>query len=179
MAEKKVREDSYPNRGLGVKAFRETRVLITDIDGVWTDNTVYCDASGRETLRFHKGDSLGLRMLRMVKPRLRVIAVSMEANEICRKRFNKLHVEAHFNVFDKAKWAKDLKLDSAFCYVGNDVNDLPVMNVAYATACPQDSVSEVRKSADIICAAKGGWGAMREIFDIMLLKDDLTRNNPW
>jgi N-acylneuraminate cytidylyltransferase len=146
------------------------QAIFTDFDGVWTDNSVFVDDRGRESLRFTKEDSLGLDAFREShnKP---VIVVSKERSQIVAVRCQKLCLPLLQAVDDKVA-AVESRIAAMglqwhdICFIGNDVNDIECLKRAGFSACPSDAVQEVIRVVDFVLSRRGGQGAVRELFDL-------------
>ena len=155
---------------LATKA-NEIKLIITDFDGVWTDNKVYTLGSSLEAVCCSKSDSLGLEAYRS-RAHVPMLVVSREKNDIVARRCAKLNLDVMMCVDDKCAAighelaVRDLAWDNV-CYIGNDINDLECMSRAGLTFCPADSVSEVKWAADYILGHSGGNGAVREMLELL------------
>jgi YrbI family 3-deoxy-D-manno-octulosonate 8-phosphate phosphatase len=158
-------------------------VLITDFDGVHTDDAAYIDQDGRETVRVSRADGLGIERLRAAGVPL--LIVSKETNPVVRARAAKLGVEVLHGVEHKAAvvgdWlaAKGIPPERAG-YLGNDLNDLGPMAVVGWPVAVADAKPEVRQAARLVLSHAGGAGAVRELCDLIIEErvrrgDDRTR----
>jgi YrbI family 3-deoxy-D-manno-octulosonate 8-phosphate phosphatase len=152
------------------------KIILSDFDGVWTDNRVYTDASGAETLKCSKEDSLGLDRFRD-RSAIPLLVVSKEKNEILRRRCEKLglpvlsSIDHKFGAITQELLRRRFSWSQA-CYVGNDVNDLECIRTAGLSFCPADARPEIRSQVDYILSHPGGDGAIREMLE--LLSTDFT-----
>ncbi len=153
--------DSWPSRS-------DLDLLVTDFDGVHTDDRVWVDQDGREAVVVNRRDGLAVRQLQ--SSGLPVLMLSTETNPVVEARARKLSVECLSGSSDKASdlmtWveAHGVALERV-AFLGNDLNDLDVMSrvgwpIAVSDACP-----EVLASARLVTTSKGGTGVLREIFD--------------
>jgi YrbI family 3-deoxy-D-manno-octulosonate 8-phosphate phosphatase len=146
-------------------------VLITDFDGVHTDDAAYVDQDGRETVRVSRADGLGVERLRAAGVPL--LIVSKETNPVVRARAAKLGVEVLHGVEHKAAvvrdWlaAKGIPAERAG-YLGNDLNDLGPMAVVGWPVAVADAKPEVRQAARLVLTRSGGQGAVRELCDLII-----------
>ncbi len=151
------------------------RLIVSDFDGVITDNLVWTDETGRETVAATRSDSMRLRELRARG--VEVVILSSEPNPVVRARAEKMGVEAihGIDIQEKGQALKQLlarkKVDPAqLIYIGNDVNDLPCFEIAgWAVAVP-DAYPEVLEAADYVLSRPGGRGALREVCDLVLAR---------
>lgn len=148
------------------------RALVMDFDGVHTDDTVMTDQNGIESVSTSRGDGLGLSRLRATG-RYKMLILSKEQNPVVQARAKKLAIEAKNAVDDKVAalntWLAqhDLTLDQVL-FIGNDINDLPVMRCVGLSAAPNDSHASVLAEADWVVPFPGGRGALRAICDTLL-----------
>lgn len=143
--------------------------LVTDFDGVHTDDTVTVDQDGREAVRVSREDGMGVALARAAG--LRLLVLSTEVNPVVAARGRKLGVPVLQGIADKGQalkeWMAAENLDPArVAYVGNDVNDLGCLGavgwpVAVAGAHPR-----VLAAARLVLARRGGRGAVREVCDL-------------
>lgn len=157
------------------------RLVITDCDGVLTDNGVYYDASGEVLKRFSIRDGMGVERLRVHG--VETAIVSGEASPSLRARASKLQIaEQHLGVRDKVAVLEDLcarhgLTEGEVAYIGDDVNDVPIMRRVGLSGCPGDATSFARDVADVVCTAPGGGGAFREFAEAVLSHNGTTSNH--
>jgi YrbI family 3-deoxy-D-manno-octulosonate 8-phosphate phosphatase len=146
--------------------------LLMDFDGVLTDNRVWVDQNGKESVAANRSDSLGLSILRE-QTGINVMVVSREVNPVVAARCKKIDIPYLQAVTDKAGALKQLfaeqKIDPAgVIYMGNDTNDLPCFPLVGFTVAPADAHSSVLRAADMVTKFAGGHGAVRELCDFLL-----------
>jgi 3-deoxy-D-manno-octulosonate 8-phosphate phosphatase (KDO 8-P phosphatase) len=151
---------------------RKIKLVITDIDGVWTDGGLYYTTDGHVMKRFQVKDGMAVSLLR--KKGIEVAIVSGDASEISIIRGQKLKVELLYkNVTDKKKvldeicQIRDLKYEN-IAYIGDDINDFEVMKLISISAAPSDAVKDILKIVNYKCNLKGGHGAFREFADYII-----------
>jgi YrbI family 3-deoxy-D-manno-octulosonate 8-phosphate phosphatase len=149
--------------------------LVTDFDGVHTDDSAQVDAAGHESVRVLRGDGLGVARLR--RAGIPVLVLSTETDGVVGARARKLQVECLQAVEDKAAalraWLDERGLDPArVAYVGNDVNDLPALALVGWPVAVADARPEVLAAARVVLRARGGHGAVREVADRVLAAHD-------
>ncbi|MDT3316185.1 acylneuraminate cytidylyltransferase [Microbacterium sp. KSW4-11] len=147
------------------------RVVVTDFDGVHTDDSAWVDAAGTEHVRVSRSDGMGVALLR--RAGVPVLILSTEQNAVVRARAEKLQVEVIHGVDDKAsvvrQWAAERGVDLAeTAYLGNDVNDLPAMALVGWPVAVADARPEVVAAARVVLTRPGGAGAVRELADRVL-----------
>ena len=149
------------------------KFVITDFDGIVTDNCVYIDSKGEMTRKINFKDVMAFSILR--KNGYHIGIVSGEKNsaiEIIAKKFKveEVHqdIRVKIDVIKSIIERYNLKEDE-FVYIGDDINDLESLKFAkYAITVP-DAVNQVKAIEGIqITTAQGGNGAFREIVDCLV-----------
>jgi YrbI family 3-deoxy-D-manno-octulosonate 8-phosphate phosphatase len=145
--------------------------VITDFDGVHTDDLVTVAQDGWESVRVSRADGLGVERLRSVG--IPLLIVSKEVNPVVQARAAKLGVELLHSVDDKrravGKWltTRQIPADRA-AYLGNDVNDLGAMGLVGWPVAVADAHSAVQQAARLVLTRPGGNGAVRELCDLVI-----------
>ncbi len=145
--------------------------LITDFDGVHTDDLVHVDQHGVETVVVSRSDGMGVRLLR--EAGIPVAIVSTETNPVVTVRARKLGVDVVQAVNDKAaavrEWAARIGVDvSRVAFIGNDVNDLSALSIVGWPIAVADAHPRVVTAARIHLSRRGGDGAVREASELIL-----------
>jgi YrbI family 3-deoxy-D-manno-octulosonate 8-phosphate phosphatase len=149
----------------------DVAAVATDFDGVHTDDRVLVDQNAVEAVRVSRGDGLGVSMLR--EAGIPFVIVSKERNPVVGARAAKLRVDVLQGVDDKVcaltAWLDRRGLRAAdVAYVGNDLNDLPVMAAVGWPVAVADAHPEVVRAARLVLTRPGGHGAVREVCDLVL-----------
>ena len=145
--------------------------VVTDFDGVHTDDTAEIDHKGNERVRVNRGDGLGVRLLR--EAGVPVLILSTEEHPVVTARAAKLRVEAQHGVGDKAaaltEWAaaNGIALERV-AYVGNDINDLGCLSIVGWPIAVPGSHHSVLSAARVVLGHRGGAGAVRELAERVL-----------
>ena len=145
--------------------------VITDFDGVHTDDSAIIAQDGRESVRVTRADGLGVERLQSAGVPL--LIVSKEINSVVVARAAKLGVEVLHGVEDKRAVVRDwltrhsIPADRA-AYLGNDVNDLGPMGLVGWPVAVADAHPAVRQAARLVLARSGGHGAVRELCDLVV-----------
>jgi len=147
------------------------RFFVFDFDGVFTDNRVYVDQSGRETVSCSRADGLGVE--RLLSSGFEAAVLSTETNLVVSARCRKLRLPVEQGVRDKAQVLRRLAASRGLplqqvAYLGNDVNDLECLRIAGVAIAPADAHPDVRKIADLVLHKSGGHGAVRELCDMAI-----------
>ena len=149
------------------------KLIVSDFDGVITDNRVWTDQDGKETVVASRSDSMHVRTLR--ERGIEVMILSSEPNPVVKARAGKMGVEAihGIDIRGKGEALKQLlsekKIDAAnVVYIGNDLNDLPCFEIAGWAVAVADAYPEVLQAADYVLTKPGGHGAVREVCEMVL-----------
>ena len=150
---------------------RDLDLLVFDFDGVFTDNTVIVDQHGTESVICNRSDGMGVAMLRAAG--LDMAILSTETNPVVAARAAKLSLPVHQGSSDKAADLRSLVAERGadldrVAFVGNDVNDLPALELVGVPIAVADAVPAVLQAARWITSRPGGHGAVREIADRLL-----------
>lgn len=151
----------------------DVRLLVLDFDGVLTDNRVWVDQDGSEAVTANRGDGMGIRLLR--ESGIDVIVISTEANPVVQARCRKMKIPAITGIWDKAvvleAYLKEHHIHPQnVIFLGNDVNDIPCFSMAACGVAVADAEPEVLRQADLVLTRRGGYGAVRELCDKILLQ---------
>jgi N-acylneuraminate cytidylyltransferase len=153
----------------------KVNLIISDFDGVITDNRVWVDEDGTEFVAAYRSDSIRLQELR--SHGIEVVILSSEPNRVVEARAKKMGVEAihGVGVYEKGRVMQEVleqkNIPAAnVVYVGNDLNDLPCFEMAGWSVAVADAYPEVIRAADHVLRRAGGHGALRELIDLLLTR---------
>ena len=162
-------------------SIEDFHTIIFDFDGVFTDNFVYVDNLGTETVRCSRADSYGISLLNNYvinsARKIDVFVLSTEISDVVLKRCKKMGIECHKGEKHKAKYLDDwfsanrgqfADPYSGTVYFGNDLNDLRVMQKASVSFAPADAHLQVKAAATHVLTAQGGQGFVREGIELLL-----------
>lgn len=158
--------------------FSEVEIVFFDFDGVLTDNRVIVNERGEESVLCYRSDGIGLSKLKSLNIPLYII--STEKNPVVIKRSEKLGLKC-FNSIEKKddkvislcnKHGIDL---SKAMFMGNDINDLSVLKIVGFPVGVADAFPEILEIIKYKTKKSGGFGAVREICD--LIHSDKTSTN--
>lgn len=146
--------------------------LVLDFDGVMTNNKVFVDENGTESVRCCRSDGMGIGLLKAAAP-IKLAVMSKEQNPVVAARCAKLQLDCMHGVDAKLDVLKawcdknSIPLDRVL-FVGNDANDIECLQAAGLSAAPADAHSTARDAAQIILRHNGGGGAVREVCDALM-----------
>ncbi len=148
-------------------------LAVFDFDGVMTDNRVWVNQDGVESVAASRGDGMGIDLL--MAAGIKAVIISTEPNPVVAARAKKIGLPYFHGVGDKGSVLQDyLKKENIpaaeTIYVGNDINDLPCFPLVACAVVVADAHPAAKRKADRVLTAKGGFGAVREVCDILLAR---------
>jgi 3-deoxy-D-manno-octulosonate 8-phosphate phosphatase (KDO 8-P phosphatase) len=151
---------------------KHIELLLLDVDGVMTDGRIIWDANGTEIKFFNVKDGHGIKLVQ--RAGIQVGIITGRVSPVVDLRAKELGIEILYQgSLRKQESYDDIKqrtglADHQIAYMGDDVIDVPVMRRVGFSATPADALPEVMKVADFVAQARGGWGAVRELCDLLL-----------
>jgi YrbI family 3-deoxy-D-manno-octulosonate 8-phosphate phosphatase len=149
------------------------KLLLTDCDGVLTDGGVYYSRQGEEMKLFSLRDGMGVERLRR-ETGIDVGIITGENSAATAQRAAKLKInELHQNASDKlhiceAIMQKRSLVLEQIAYIGDDYNDLELLQKVGLSAAPADALPKIKSSVDYVCSSMGGHGAFREFVELVI-----------
>lgn len=143
-----------------------------DVDGVLTDGSIWWGPDGEEWKRFHFLDIMGVSLA--TKAGLTFALISGEASPLVDRYAAKMNiVHVHKGCKDKAAALQAFAADigtplNCIAFMGDDVNDIPAMQLCGFVATPATGHAKVKAIAHLVTTATGGNGAVRELLDAWL-----------
>jgi 3-deoxy-D-manno-octulosonate 8-phosphate phosphatase (KDO 8-P phosphatase) len=153
---------------------KNIKLIVYDFDGVMTNNKVYMDQNGNEMVQVNRADGLGVAEIK--KLGIEQMIISTETNPVVSTRAKKLGINCLQGIDNKKDALKDYCFENQIeltnvIYIGNDINDKDVMEIAGITFCPSDAHKSIINISDNALNTKGGDGVIRELLD--LLKENI------
>ncbi len=149
------------------------RLLLTDCDGVLTDGGIYYSDHGEAMRRFSVRDGMAVERLRR-ESKVEIGIISGEGAESIKRRAEKLGIEkVYLGIREKCLVLEEIIRSSGLkaeevAYIGDDINDVAVMQRVGLTACPVDADGQARLVAHYRCECRGGHGAFREFAELII-----------
>ena len=150
------------------------KLVLSDIDGVWTDGGLYFTEEREVMKKFSVYDGWGVRYCRNLS--IPVGIITAEEIEMARRVAEKFKTPHIFTgVKDKLGVAKKLCEELGVtleetAYIGDDLNDLPLLQAVGYSGCPISGSKLVRERVDYVCSTRGGDGAFREFVESIFEK---------
>lgn len=150
---------------------KQVKLLVLDFDGVLSDNRVWVDQEGKESIAANRSDGLGLRQLQ--ETGVKVFVLSREENPVVARRCEKLGIGHRQGIKAKGEALQQLLAELQIAaehtvFLGNDTNDLPCFPIAGCAVAVADSHPAVLQQADQRLSQQGGHGAVRELCDLIM-----------
>lgn len=151
---------------------KNIRLLICDVDGVFSDGRIYMGNAGEELKTFHTRDGYGIKSLMGAGVEIAIITGRQSA--IVENRMMALGIKHVYQGQDnKVAAYQDIVATLAIpaeytAYIGDDLIDWPVMETVGLSVCVADGHPLLAQRADLVTRIKGGYGAVREVCDLIL-----------
>lgn len=152
------------------------KLVLTDIDGVWTDGGMYYDSHGGEFKKFNTSDSAGVLFCKLLD--IPVGIITGEDTSIVLRRAEKLKIPIlRMGVANKLKEVEEIVEEmkiswSDVAYIGDDINDIDLLKKAGISAAPANAPGYIQSMVDVVIPVKGGDGAFRAFVEWLLQKED-------
>jgi len=169
--------DGIADASLPAPSTIDVDAVVTDFDGVHTDDRVLVAEDGTEFITANRSDGMGVRLLR--EAGVPMLILSTEVNPVVSARARKLDVDVRHGLTDKAsalvEWVEARGLDlERVAYVGNDVNDLACLALVGWPIAVADAHPLVIAAARVVLTRRGGDGAVRELAELAMPTDKET-----
>lgn len=151
------------------------KLILTDVDGVWTDGGMYYDQNGMELKKFHTYDSAGVLFARHLGIPIGIL--TGENTNIVKRRADKLKIDyLYLGCKDKVAVAKELcaQLNITMqdvAYIGDDLNDMKLLQLVGWAGVPVSAPEYVKELSNVPLLKNGGDGVFREFVETILGKD--------
>lgn len=148
------------------------KLLLLDVDGVMTDGRIIFDSNGVESKFFNVKDGHGIKMIQ--RAGIQVGIISGRESIVVTNRAAELGISIVYQkALDKLTPYLDILAqtglsDAEVAFMGDDVIDIPLLRRVGFAAAPADAVPDVYPHVHFTTRNRGGWGAVREICDLLL-----------
>lgn len=153
------------------------KLVLTDIDGVWTDAGMYYDQTGNEWKKFNTSDSAGILFCR--KLNIPVGIITGEDTKIVERRAQKLKIDFLYQgIGNKLSVAKEIcaRLNinlSDVAYIGDDLGDIQLLRAVGFSCAPANAADYIKDKVHFVTSKAGGQGAFREFVEHIIGKEKL------
>ena len=155
---------------------KKIKLIGFDVDGVFTDGKIYINEDGEESKAFHTQDGQGIRNLLEIG--IKVLIISGRKSKATEKRMIELGVKDYFlgyrekkEIFLKKTKEYQIKLTEC-AFVGDDISDVDVLDIVGFPIAVSNGRDEIKKSVFYTTKKSGGYGAIREISDLIINAKD-------
>ncbi len=158
---------------------QQIKLLICDVDGVFSDGRIYMGNDGEELKAFHTRDGYGVKAL--LSSNIQVAVITGRQSNIVERRMTALGISHIYQGIDNKLVPFQRLLETyqltpeQVAYIGDDMVDLPVMQQVGLGVCVADGHPAVKQQADFVTSINGGYGAVRELADLLLLSQNLLQ----
>ena len=156
---------------------RQIKLVIFDVDGVFSDGRIYLSNSGEELKAFHTRDGFGVKAL--LNAGFELAVITGRKSKLLENRMTALGVNRVYQGVDNKVVAYQELLQQLnltpeqVAYIGDDMVDLPVMQQVGFSVCVADGHPYVKQQVDMVTFTQGGFGAVRELADLILQSQGL------
>tara|TARA_Y100001968_G_C19126348_1_gene604430 strand:+ start:108 stop:635 length:528 start_codon:yes stop_codon:yes gene_type:complete len=158
--------------------YNNIKLIISDIDGVWTDGSIYRGTDNIELKKFSVFDGVGVAYARAAD--LKIAIISARYSPATEHRIKELGIKDIYNGgLNKLHAYNDLKekhklVDDQIAYLGDDMVDIPVMELVALPIAVANATPDIMKLAKHVTKLKGGDGAFREAVEWIIEKQGRT-----
>tara|TARA_B100000965_G_C19441328_1_gene691000 strand:- start:374 stop:871 length:498 start_codon:yes stop_codon:yes gene_type:complete len=155
------------------------KLVLTDIDGVWTDGGMFYDQLGNELKKFNTSDAIGVFFLK--KLNIPIGIITGENTKIVANRAQKLKIDILYQGIDDKlsvvqKICDEFKISlDQIAYIGDDIGDYRLLNSVGFSAAPNNASHYVKDVVDFITKKNGGEGAFREFVEYIIGEDGVIK----
>ncbi len=155
-----------------MKKTSEIKLIVLDVDGVLTDGKLLIGSDGVEYKSFHVKDGMGISLARFQG--IKVAIITGRKSRSVEVRSKELQIDFLYqgiinkeDVLHEIVTTLDIDLQNVF-YMGDDINDLPIIRSVGFSAAPKDASEYVKSAVNFVSNFTGGNGAVREAIELIL-----------
>lgn len=152
----------------------DLKLVVLDVDGVFTDGGMYYTSSGEEFKKFNVKDGMAIARARKDGVDVGIISAASRS-EVVQERARILGIERVYvgkrpkeEVLEEWLYTLGLGFDQV-AYIGDDINDVALLEKCGLSAAPSDAAPEAKAAAKWVLQKPGGAGCIREFFDLFVL----------
>jgi YrbI family 3-deoxy-D-manno-octulosonate 8-phosphate phosphatase len=154
------------------------KLLILDVDGVMTDGGMYYTESGDQMKKYNAKDGMAIMKAQEAGLKIGIISSAFTDQMVVKRaellKISHVYVGRDQKIGVLENWCNELGISlQEVAMIGDDINDLSIMEKIGFTACPVDAVQLVKHQVDLVLQTKGGHGAIRELIDNYLLPEPI------
>jgi len=152
--------------------YSKIELILSDVDGVMTDGGIHILDDGRQLLKFHIRDGMGVRLWREAGKKFGIVtgrkldAIRRRAADLCLD-FVRLGIDDKLPAVDELAAELGVSREQV-CYIGDDLLDLATIRAVGLGIAVADAVEDVRHAAKYTTSVPGGQAAVREVVELIL-----------
>lgn len=159
----------------------DIKFVVFDFDGVFTNGKCYFDSSNNINKYYNIRDGMALKILRDNNIKYGLLSsysttrqVQLNENNINNEiinhlQFDYISIGKDLKIITLNKWLQELNYSyNNVAYIGDDINDIEVLQIVKFSACPNDAVNNCKNVVNYICDKNGGDGCVREFVDVIM-----------
>ena len=158
-----------------LEGIEKVKLVISDVDGVLTDGSMYYTESGDEMKRFHTYDGMAFNLMR--ERGIKTALITSEDTNMVSKRAKKLKIDYLYQgrrhggklaAIEEICRQENITLQQVI-YIGDDINCREALSAVGYAFCPANALADIKALPNVIpLERKGGEGAVREMYDRFL-----------
>lgn len=163
---------------IDIDLLKNIKVVVFDVDGTLTDNSLYYSKDGLELKKFNVKDGMAISLLKFID--IKTIFLTSENSEIINSRAKKLKIDfviqnTHNKFEDLTKLYKtnNLRFDETL-FLCDDINDLETIDEVKFSASPNDASQIIKEKVNYVSNLNGGMGFAREIIELLITSKGLN-----
>ncbi len=156
---------------------KDIKLVVLDVDGVFTDGGMFYTSSGDEMKKFNVKDGMAIAKAISLGVEFGIISAASRS-EVVELRAKILGIQNLYvgkkpkiEILESWLYEKNLSFENV-AYIGDDVNDIAILEKVGIGACPNDAVHKAKMAADLILRTKGGEGCIREFIETYICDVD-------
>ncbi|MFD1553922.1 3-deoxy-D-manno-octulosonate 8-phosphate phosphatase [Putridiphycobacter roseus] len=164
-----------PLKNLNKVLSTDIKMIILDVDGTMTDGGMYFTENGDQMKKYNTKDGMAIKNLVKTGFQFGIISHGYKIKVVEDRAkllgIQNLYVGKEDKLTILNQWLTELNLTlEQVAFVGDDINDIKIMEAVGLSACPKDAVKSVKAIADIILEKDGGKACVREFIDEYITK---------
>ncbi|MBL76929.1 MAG: 3-deoxy-D-manno-octulosonate 8-phosphate phosphatase [Chloroflexi bacterium] len=160
-----------------LKRCKKIKLVISDVDGVLTDGSMYYSEKGEQLKQFHTRDGMAVELL--LQKNIPTIIITREKSKIVLARAKKIKIKKVYSgIMQKELLLPEISKifninKNEIAYIGDDINDEKIMKLVGLSVSPHDGVLHIKKIANLVTSVPGGKGVLRELADMIILSQSI------
>ena len=153
---------------------KSIKLVVLDVDGVFTDGGLYYSSDGEDAKKFNVKDGMAIKKAADKGLEFGIISASSKS-EVVKIRAEILGIQNVYvgtspklEILESWLYQKGIGFENV-AYIGDDINDVPILEKVGLAAAPRDGVLQARQAAHIVLQRGGGQGCIRELVEGYLI----------